>query len=230
VNLFYQPDILNGNYFLDVEESHHAVKVFRFREKDSIDITDGVGTLYSAVITKADSKKCEFEVVKKSKQSPRSFVIHIAIAPTKNMDRIEWFVEKAIEIGVDQISFVVCQKSERKTVNMDRIQKLAVSALKQSRQTWMPKIYSPVPFEEILTSNSDQKFIAYVDGQNPDQLKKITIPAQRYLVLIGPEGDFSKEELALAQQNNFRKVSLGPNRLRTETAGLVACQILNLIN
>lgn len=143
---------------------------------------------------------------------------------------MEWFVEKAIEIGVDQISFVLCQKSERKTMNMDRIQKLAVGALKQSQQTWMPEIHPPVLFQDILRLSYDQKFIAYVDDQNPDLLKTIATPAKRYLILIGPEGDFSKEELAMAQQNDFRKVSLGPNRLRTETAGLVACQILNLIN
>jgi 16S rRNA (uracil1498-N3)-methyltransferase len=230
VNLFYQPELLKGNHFLDEEESRHAIKVLRLRERDFIEITDGAGTLYSCTITKADSKKCEFEVVKKAKQSSKPYAIHIAIAPTKNMDRIEWFIEKAIEIGIDQISFLLCQKSERKTVNMDRIQKLAVSAMKQSQQNWMPEIHSAIPFTEILDTKADQKFIAYVDDLNPDHLKNLALPAKNYLILIGPEGDFSTEELLKALENGFKKVSLGPNRLRTETAGLVACQILNLVN
>jgi 16S rRNA (uracil1498-N3)-methyltransferase len=230
VNLFYQPELLKGNHFLDEEESRHAIKVLRLRERDSIEITDGAGTLYSCTITRADPKKCEFEVITKVKQSSKRYTIHIAIAPTKNMDRIEWFVEKAIEIGIDQISFLLCQKSERKTVNIDRIQKLAVSAMKQSQQNWMPQIQSVIPFTGILDTRADQKFIAYVDDLNPDHLKSLAMPSKSYLMLIGPEGDFSKEELAKALEKGFKKVSLGPNRLRTETAGLVACQILNLIN
>jgi 16S rRNA (uracil1498-N3)-methyltransferase len=230
VNLFYQPELILGKNFLDEEESRHAVKVLRLRERDSIEVTDGKGTSYSCRITKADAKKCEFEIVTTIKQPLKSFSIHIAIAPTKNMDRMEWFVEKAIEIGVDEISFVICQKSERKTMNLERIQKLAISAMKQSQQSWMPTIRLVDSFPEILNVKVDQKFIAYVDDQNPDHLKHLAIPSKDYLILIGPEGDFSKEELLNAQQHDFKKVSLGPNRLRTETAGLVACQILNLIN
>jgi 16S rRNA (uracil1498-N3)-methyltransferase len=230
VNLFYQPDLPNGTLYLDEDESHHAVKVFRLTQDDIIEVTDGKGTLYTCRITKADAKKCQFEITHKLVQPSKPFFIHIAIAPTKNNDRLEWFVEKAIEIGVDQISFLLCQKSERKNINLERLQKNAISAMKQSHQSILP-ILSPLEnFNRIVSKEADQKFIAYVDHENPDHLKDKALKGKRCLILIGPEGDFSKEELILAEQNGFQKVSLGPNRLRTETAGLAACHILNLIN
>jgi 16S rRNA (uracil1498-N3)-methyltransferase len=230
VNLFYQPELPDGVHYLDEDESRHAVKVFRLSEGDSIEVTDGKGTLYTCRITKADARKCSFLVNHQVKQSPKPYFIHMAIAPTKNMDRMEWFVEKAVEIGIDQISFMVCQKSERKNVNEERIHKLAISALKQSGQFTLP-VLSPVQdFARMVTQPAEEKFIAYVDRENPDLLKNKASKGKKYFILIGPEGDFSKEELKIAQQNNFNKVSLGPNRLRTETAGLAACHILNLLN
>ncbi len=139
-------------------------------------------------------------------------------------------MEKAVEIGVDQISFLLCQKSERKNINLERLQKHAVSAMKQSHQSVLP-ILSPLEnFNRFISQGADQKFIAHVDHENPDQLKNKASKEKRYLVMIGPEGDFSKEELILAERNGFQKISLGPNRLRTETAGLAACHILNLLN
>ena len=230
MNLFYQPGIIEGITYLDAEESRHAVRVLRMSEGDQLDLTDGKGFFYSAKIKKADSKKCEFEILDKIGIPKRNFYIHITIAPTKNADRIEWFVEKAIEIGVDEISFILCKNSERKAINMERIEKIAVSAMKQSQQAWLPKINSIIPFKEILASKEDQRFIAYVDATNPNHLQSVAQKNKKYLMLIGPEGDFSKEELEQALQNGFEKVSLGPNRLRTETAGLAAVQILGLIN
>jgi 16S rRNA (uracil1498-N3)-methyltransferase len=230
VNLFYQPDLPNGIHYLDEDESHHAVKVFRLTTGDSIEVTDGKGVRYTCRITKTDSRKCTFEITQQVSTPKKNYFIHIAIAPTKNADRIEWFVEKAVEIGIDRISFLLCQKSERKNINQDRLQKLAVSAMKQSHQTVLP-IISPIEkFSNLVKENADEKFIAYVDSKNPDLLKSKAHQGKNYLVFIGPEGDFSKEELNLALQNDFRKVSLGPNRLRTETAGLAACHILNLLN
>lgn len=230
MNLFYQPDVPNGVHYLDEDESRHAVKVLRSVEGDLLDVTDGKGILYKCRISKADSRKCSFEIINQVIQSPRSYIVHVAIAPTKNADRIEWFVEKAVEIGVDKISFLLCQKSERKNINHERIGKLAISAMKQSQQTVLPIIAPLLPFNAIAKEMADQKFIAYVDQANPDHLKTKAAIGKNYLILIGPEGDFSKEELALAMQNDFQKVSLGPHRLRTETAGLAACHILNLIN
>lgn len=230
MNLFYVPAISDGVLHLDREESHHVIRVLRMSEGQNLDLTDGRGFFYVARITKADPKKCEFEIVNKREAPKRNFHIHIAIAPTKNMDRTEWFIEKAIEIGVDQISFLLCKNSERKVINQERIEKIAISAMKQSQQAWFPRLSQMIPFKEIISTQSDQKFIAYVDSENPKHLKDSISSGKKYLVLIGPEGDFSKEELTQAINSGFEKVSLGANRLRTETAGLAAVHILNLKN
>jgi len=230
LNLFYQSGISEGITHLDAEESRHAIRVLRMSEGDQLHLTDGKGFLYSVKITKADAKKCEFEILDKKEILKRNFHVHIAIAPTKNADRIEWFVEKVTEVGVDEISFILCKNSERKTVNLDRVEKIAVSAMKQSQQTWLPKINEMVPFKKIVEVKADQKFIGFVDSANPLHLNKLAQPNRKYLILIGPEGDFSKEELTLAMQSGFEKVSLGVNRMRTETAGLVAVHILGLVN
>lgn len=229
MNLFYQPNISQGIHHLDREESHHAIRVLRLDKAQSLNLTDGQGSFYIAKIVKADPKKCEFEITEKKQVAKRDFHIHIAIAPTKNADRMEWFIEKATEIGVDQISFMLCKNSERKSINFERLEKVAVSAMKQSQQAWLPHLSEMTSLKEILTASGDQKFIAHVDGSNPRQLQSIAKPKKNYLVLIGPEGDFSKEELEVAEKTGFEKVSLGPNRLRTETAGLVAVQNLNFI-
>jgi 16S rRNA (uracil1498-N3)-methyltransferase len=197
---------------------------------DTLELTDGNGFLYRAVIDDADSKKCSFTIVDKKEIPIRDFNISIAIAPTKNIDRTEWFIEKAVEIGIDAIHLLLCKNSERKTVNQERIMKIAVSALKQSGQARLPYLSDLIPFKEIISHTAEQKFICYVDVTNPDQLKSMAKPKHSYLVLIGPEGDFSKEEIQIAVESGFKKVSLGPNRLRTETAALTACQVLNFIN
>lgn len=197
---------------------------------DALRITDGSGSFYQATITVADPRKCMFSVVEKKSLPRRKFSISLAIAPTKNIDRTEWFVEKAVEYGIEQIQFMFCQNSERKTVNMERIQKITVSAMNQSGQVWLPATTSIRPFPEVLTISADQKFICHVDHQNPDHLKSLAAPGKSYLVLIGPEGDFRNDELKQAIDHGFIKVSLGHNRLRTETAALAACHTLNLIN
>lgn len=230
MNLFYQPGIPQGVHHLDVDESHHAVKVLRKRTGDSLEITDGQGHFYDVRIEQADPGKCTFQILNSRHIAPRRFSISLAIAPTKNMDRMEWFVEKAVEIGIEQIQFMLCKNSERKTIKLDRIQKIAVSAMKQSGQCWLPKIYDIKSFTESLPVKANQKFICYVDSSNPLHLKSLAEPNKNYWVLIGPEGDFRADELELAISNGFLKASLGPTRLRTETAALTACQTLNLIN
>ena len=197
---------------------------------DDIKITDGKGFFYQAQIVSIDSKKCVFKITAHEKIPKKSYHIHIAIAPTKNADRIEWFVEKAVEIGVHEISFILCKNSERKVLNLERIEKIAISAMKQSQQACMPILHPLQPFNEILKQSADQKFIGHVDSSNPVHLKAMAKPNKSYLVLIGPEGDFSKEELNTSLQAGFEKVSLGKNRLRTETAGLTACQTLQFVN
>jgi len=231
VNLFYQPHIQNGIHYLDPEESRHCYRVLRKKSGDVIQITDGKGYRYQAKLTDTKSDKCSFTVESKQKEEKRPYTIHIALAPTKNPDRTEWFVEKAIEIGVDELSFLLCDNSERAALKTDRIEKLAISAMKQSLKCSLPKINHMVLLKDFIISNkAASKFIAYVDQTNPDYLQKLATPKSDYIVLIGPEGDFSKKELQLAIDYNYKKASLGPNRLRTETAGIVACHILNVIN
>jgi 16S rRNA (uracil1498-N3)-methyltransferase len=231
LNLFYQPGIPNGIHYLDPEESRHCSKVLRKKAGDQIQITDGTGNLYKTTLTESRAEKCSFKIDSSEKEAKRLFHIHVAMAPTKNPDRTEWFVEKAIEIGVDEISFVLCDNSERAALKTDRLEKLAISAMKQSLRCTLTKINHMVLLKDFITSShASAKFIAYVDQSNPDHLLKQASLKTNYIVLIGPEGDFSKKELELAFSHDYKKVSLGTNRLRTETAGVVACHILNLIN
>lgn len=231
MNLFYQPGISTGIHYLDPEESRHCSKVLRKKAGDVIQITDGAGNLYQAKLTESKSDRCSFKIESTQKEEKRPYTIHIGIAPTKNPDRTEWFVEKAIEIGVDEISFLLCDNSERAALKTDRLEKLAISAMKQSLRYTLTKINHMVLLKDfIATTNATAKYIAYVDQANPDHLLKTASPKSDYVILIGPEGDFSKKELDLATTNNYKKVSLGTSRLRTETAGLAACHILNLVN
>lgn len=230
MNLFYQPDLNGDHLFLNAEESRHAIKVLRLNKGDELNLTDGKGFFYKARIETADSKNCELKVLQKTAGPEKKFSIHIAIAPTKNIDRTEWFVEKAVEMGIDCISFIICDKSERRSVNMDRMSKIAISAMKQSQQSRLPQLSLPIRLTELFATPAHQKFIAHVDHQNPHHLHEAAKKGSQYLVLIGPEGDFSQKELDEANNHKFQKVSLGPNRLRTETAALAACQTLNLIN
>jgi 16S rRNA (uracil1498-N3)-methyltransferase len=231
MNLFYQPLIPEGILYLDPEESRHCTKVLRKKPGDRIRITDGKGVFYEAIILKTDDRQCSFEIEQKIEEPARHHSIHIAISPTKNPDRIEWFVEKAIEFGVDKISLMACEHTERTHLKNARLEKIAVSAMKQSLNATLPVIQGIHPFTDIVASAQESgRFTAYVDGSNPHHLKDVATREKSCLILIGPEGDFTQEELGLALQHNFQKVSLGQSRLRTETAGLAACHILNLIN
>lgn len=231
MNLFYQPLIPQGALHLDQDESRHAVKVLRKRNGDVIKLTDGKGFFYEGIITDADPHECSFEIRSSLPIHKNNFKIHIAISPTKNADRIEWFVEKAVEIGIDEITFLQCDHTERQHIKVDRLRKTAVSAMKQSLKAWLPAIHPAIAFKDFVSAKTDQeKYIAYVDEQNPHYLQRLVKPDLSYLVLIGPEGDFSADELAIADSHGFKKVSLGHARLRTETAGLAACHILNLAN
>lgn len=231
MQLFFQPGVTSGNLFLDEEESRHCVKVLRKKEGDEIHIVDGKGGLFLAAIKQANSRKCTFEIKDSRISEMREYHIHIAIAPTKSSDRIEWFVEKAIEFGVDEISFLECENSERAKVNLERLQKKAISAMKQSLNLWLPQLHPIQKFRSLCQDYpADQKFIAYVDDEIPVHLQVAAVPGKRYLILIGPEGDFSRDEINFAVEKKFTPVSLGKSRLRTETAGMAAAHILNLIN
>ena len=228
--LFYQPDIYQ--YALDAEESHHCVKVLRKQAGEIIHIIDGKGTFYESKITEANPKQCQFEILQQWQAPPKSYQVHIAIAPTKNLDRTEWFVEKAVEIGVDAISFIQCAHSERRVLKLERIEKKAIAAMKQAQRATLPLLYPLMPLSAFLKQADPeaQRFMAYVDPSNPLHLFQAAESHRRYVILIGPEGGFSPEEMVLAQQQQFGVVGLGDYRLRTETAGLVACHTLQLVN
>lgn len=232
MNLFYQPGVSTGINYLDETESRHLVKVLRRKNGDELNITDGKGNLYEAIILHADASRCTFNVVRTKQQPPKSYHIHIAISPLKNPDRLEWFVEKAIEFGVDEITLLDCDYTEKHRVKMDRLHKISVSAMKQSLHLSLPLLEGPIAFGDLVRRPTTElrKFIAHVDQNNPDELIDVAVPDQKYLILIGPEGDFSHDEVSAASAAGFHKVSLGPSRLRTETAGIAACHILNLVN
>lgn len=230
--LFYQPDIDLGIDYLSEEESKHCIKVLRKKSGEPFLLTDGKGFYYEAVIKEANPRQCTFVVNRKYAEATRNYTIHLAISPTKSPDRLEWMVEKCVEIGIDQISFIKCDNTERPWLKTDRLKKVALSAMKQSQRATLPVLSELISFQDFITalSNNTQRFIAYVDATNPNHLIHQAEKTRDYVVLIGPEGDFSGAELSLSQQHDFQKVSLGKSRLRTETAGLYACTALNLIN
>ncbi len=229
MRVFYQPTI-EKHPFLSMDDSKHAIKVLRLKRGDKIEIVDGKGKYFEAEIVDPDTKKCHVEIIDEGILPPKSFYIHVAIAPTKNIDRIEWFVEKSVEFGIDEITFLKCDSSERDHLRLDRIEKKVISAMKQSRVGYLPKINDVINFNDFVRSGElpDDKFIAYISNSNTP-LIKYAVPARSYCILIGPEGDFSKNEIDKANKNGFTGVSLGNTRMRTETAGIAACYILNLI-
>ncbi len=229
MNLFYQPKLAEGFLQLNWDESSHALKVLRHSVGDKIYVSDGLGTLYHCGITSTHGKICALEILSQKKSGKPNHFIHIAIAPTKSADRTEWFVEKATEIGIQKISFISTQHSERNKINLDRMTKVAVMAMKQSGQVWLPEIEGMVHYQELLMKQTNQKFIAFADGKGNQPLQTQAKKDKSYLVMIGPEGDFSSEEIQAAVHVGFSPVSLGANTLRTETAGVAACHILNLV-
>ena len=232
MHIFYTPELSGNNYILDESESKHCVRVLRLERGDEITLVDGRGGFFTAGITDPNPKRCEVNVIKAELNFGfRNFQVHLAIAPTKNIERIEWFLEKATEIGVNRITPLLCRHSERKEIKHERLEKVMVSAMKQSLKAYLPKLDELTKFNNFLAQPFDgQKFIAHCDDQYRDQLKNLVVPNQNYLILIGPEGDFSAEEIELAIKSGFKPVSLGNSRLRTETAGVVACHTFNLLN
>jgi 16S rRNA (uracil1498-N3)-methyltransferase len=232
--LFYCPDI-ETKHTLSEEESGHCVRVLRYSAGDEILITDGKGTTYTARITNPHPKHCDFEILTAEKQEPHhAFHLHIAIAPTKNIERLEWAIEKCVEIGVDEITPLLCRFSERKQLRTDRLEKIILSAAKQSLTPYLPVLHELTPYEEFISGQrsevSVQKFIAHCYKEDKRVLKDEIERGRDVLVMIGPEGDFSEQEVADALASGFVPVSLGNSRLRTETAGVVACHTAVLIN
>lgn len=233
MQLFYVPHFSIDEPYLTPEESHHAVKVLRLKAGAILQLTDGAGKLFTTEIAEAHFKKTRLYVNDVSTPlPPRPIHVHIVVAPTKSPERLEWFVEKAIEIGVEQISFVVCEHSEKKQLNLERVYRVAVSAMKQSLKLYMPVLNPLKTFADFMHApfQQQQKFIAYLPEKAPPMLASRVKPLQSYCLLIGPEGDFSMKEVNWALANDFVPVSLGQSRLRTETAALVGVHTFNLLN
>lgn len=228
--LFYQSNI-EKTPILSEEDSRHCVKVLRKNIKDKIHVVDGLGGLFECEITKAHEKKCEVRILSTKREfEKRSHYLHIAIAPTKNADRIEYFVEKCVEIGVDEITLIQTKHSERKNQKTERLEKIAISAMKQSLKAYLPKVNELMDFDKFIkTANFEAKFVAHL-SENAKPLKDVVIIKNEILLMIGPEGDFAQDEILLAQKFDFQLVTLGNSRLRTETAGVVACAIVNAFN
>ena len=232
MQLFYIPDFSGEEILLDETESKHAVKVLRLNKGSELHFTDGKGRLYIAEITEPNPKKCRLKLLEiKHQPAKKDFEVHIAIAPPKNNERLEWFLEKATEIGIDEVTLLVCENSERRAVKHDRLEKILIAAMKQSMNLKLPKLNQIMPFADFIERQPGKhKFIAHCHGSEKPHLlhevQKDSLP----VILIGPEGDFSQEEVMAAKMQGFQEISLGNSRLRTETAGIVACHIVNLVN
>lgn len=233
MQLFYNQHITenDSDFNFDKDESRHIVKVLRKTIGDTLQITNGKGWLFKAELTLADQKHCVVSILSKSLQPKRNYNLHLAVAPTKMNDRYEWFLEKATEIGIETITPIICDHSERKVVKLERFEKIIQSATKQSLQYYLPKLKEPMSFKDFISQDfTDQIFIAHCEETDKKSLKSQLKPASNCTILIGPEGDFSVKEIEIALQHHFIPVTLGETRLRTETAAIAACHSVAFLN
>jgi 16S rRNA (uracil1498-N3)-methyltransferase len=233
VQLFYSPNISikDEHFAFDKDESRHISKVLRKQPGDVLHITNGKGYLFLTELIIANPKHCEVSIKSYECKQKRPFSLHIAIAPTKMNDRYEWFLEKATEIGVENITPIICDHSERKTIKAERYEKILQAAMKQSLSCYLPELHPVQSFNEFMQESFEgQKFIAHCEDTKKSSLKSVVKQQQYCVILIGPEGDFSVKEIETALKHNFIPVTLGETRLRTETAGIVACHTIALIN
>ncbi len=218
--------------YLNEEESHHCAKVLRMNAGSKIRVITGDGFFYDSELLEVHHKTCVAKILTKTESSVHNYYFHLAIAPTKNIDRIEWMLEKCVELGIDEITFLQCEKSERKVVKIERIHKIVESAVKQSIQAKLPKVNELINFKDFINQQENfkgKKLIAHCND-NTQAIQNIAQEKDSTLCLIGPEGDFSNKEIELALQKNYSAISLGQTRLRTETAGLYVCSFLKSLN
>ena len=228
---FFAPDLTPATptYTLPEDESKHAVRVLRLSEGDAVVLVNGRGGMFGAEVADANPKRCQLRVVHEEQVSPRSFQVHLAVAPTKNLDRMEWLVEKATEIGVDTITFLRCARSERRDLKLERLEKIAVSALKQSGQAWLPQLTELTDYARFLpTAEPANTFIAHLEDGERTPLSRVAAAEAGCCILIGPEGDFTPQEIEAAFALGIRPVTLGSSRLRTETAALAAVHTVHV--
>lgn len=235
MQLFYNPQVSSTTTELtfDKEESKHIIKVLRMRKGDRFNITNGKGSFFEAEIIDENPKGCTVHIQSEEKQDPLPYHLHIAVAPTKLNDRYEWFLEKATEIGISEITPIICERSERKVIKPERYEKIIHSAVKQSLSAFVPILHQAITLKEFINKQSDpalQKFVAHCEDTDKKAFKTALRSNSKILILIGPEGDFSIDEIQLAVKNGFIPVSLGNRRLRTETAAVVACNTVAFVN
>ncbi len=233
MQIFYAPDITGDTYSLDEKESKHIVRVLRMTKGSFVRLIDGKGNLYNGIIDNPDQKKCIIKITQIiSDFEKRNYRLHIAISPLKNSDRFEWFIEKSVEIGVDEITPLICRNTEKPGIKEDRINNLIVSAMKQSLKSTKTVLNEVCEFNDFITRSYNERcMIAHCnDSFERRKISEIYSMNEEALILIGPEGDFSEEEIKYAVRNNFSSVHLGPSRLRTETAGVAACHSIYFIN
>ncbi|WP_410005211.1 16S rRNA (uracil(1498)-N(3))-methyltransferase [Aequorivita nionensis] len=235
MQLFYNPNIskLEKEVTFDKEESRHIVKVLRMKDGDTFKITNGKGSFFSAEMINANPKGCLVKILSEEMQQPLPYQLHLAVAPTKLNDRYEWFLEKATEIGISEITPIICDHSERKIIKTERYEKILQSAMKQSLKAYLPILNEAVSYKDFINSEKNSegiKCIAHCEETDKKSLKSVLKQNQKITILIGPEGDFSSEEIELAKANGFIPVSLGESRLRTETAAVVACHSVAFVN
>jgi 16S rRNA (uracil1498-N3)-methyltransferase len=232
---FYAADLSGSHLQLDEDESKHLVRVLRLNNGDHVQFVDGRGLRADVVIRDNHPKRCLLEIIERNNElTGRSFHLHLAIAPTKNMERMEWLFEKLTEVGIDTLTLIQCEHSERVTVRMDRLEKIAIAAMKQSQQSWLPVMQEPIPFSEFIAVKTSPSLQLYIAHCADDKMKVSVFDTlhknKDVLILIGPEGDFSLNEIQQAKNNGFQAISLGSTRLRTETAGFFACCSVHAIN
>tara|TARA_A100001011_G_scaffold396576_2_gene494788 strand:- start:136 stop:828 length:693 start_codon:yes stop_codon:yes gene_type:complete len=228
MQFYYSNNITDNIITLDSIESKHCLKVMRYDEGKEINVVDGLGNLFISKIKNKARQSCELTIIKKFKEfGKRLNYLHIAVSPLKARDRMEWLVEKAVEIGVDEISFVCCKHSEKKSINLERLKKISISAMKQSQKAYLPKINELTFFTDFVSScGNKNKLLAHMDEGKVSPISELR-NSKETCIIIGPEGDFSDNEITISMENNFKPVSLGRYRLRSETAAVVACTLLN---
>ena len=234
MQVFYVPDISGKCATLSSEESRHCINVLRFSYSDTIHLIDGKGGFYKAFIIKPDPHACEVEITEfQADFNKRNYRLHLAVAPTKQIDRFEWLLDKAVEIGVDEITPLRCQRSERKEIKTERLEKLIIASMKQAIIAEKPRLNEMISYPQFIRSVSAKKkdrFIAYCTDRQNKLLKDTLVRGKDSIILIGPEGDFTPEEIQLAMNAGFIPVSLGATRLRTETAALAGCIVFHIMN
>lgn len=233
MQLFYNINIdeTTENFSFDKEESKHIIKVLRKKDTDILYVTNGLGLLFKTEITLASDSKCTVKIISFEKSAPSKYHLHLAVAPTKMNDRYEWFLEKATEIGIHEITPIICDRSERKVINIERFDKIILTAMKQCNQLYLPKLNSAMTLREFVKlKNEGLQLVAHCEEMDKKTLKSVLVPNENITILIGPEGDFSEKEIEAAIENNYIPVSLGNTRLRTETAAIVACHSVVFVN